>query len=89
MESFVYRQLLGLAENEIRHIQNYFTQPKLQQQRTSLGLPNNPTDVEIEIIAQSWSEHCKHKILLRMFSIQKTLNWTNICNWEIKNIISV
>jgi len=22
----------------------------------------NPTDVEIEIIAQTWSEHCKHKI---------------------------
>ena len=36
----------ALSENEIRHIQNYFTQPKLQQQRTSLGLPNNPTDVE-------------------------------------------
>ncbi len=34
-------------------------QPSL---RSSLGLPINPTDVEMEIIAQTWSEHCKHKI---------------------------
>ena len=26
------------------------------------SLNRNPTDVEMEVIAQSWSEHCKHKI---------------------------
>lgn len=26
------------------------------------GLERNPTDVELEAIAQTWSEHCKHKI---------------------------
>lgn len=26
------------------------------------GLKRQPTDVEMEIIAQTWSEHCKHKI---------------------------
>ena len=28
----------------------------------ALGLPEQPTDVELECIAQTWSEHCKHKI---------------------------
>jgi phosphoribosylformylglycinamidine synthase subunit PurSL len=27
-----------------------------------LGLPEGPTDIELEAIAQTWSEHCKHKI---------------------------
>ena len=27
-----------------------------------LGLPEWPTDVELEALAQTWSEHCKHKI---------------------------
>lgn len=26
------------------------------------GIGRNPTDVEIEMLAQTWSEHCKHKI---------------------------
>ena len=78
----------ALIENEINHIQ-IILHVKLQQQRTSLGLPNNPTDVEIEIIAQSWSEHCKHRILLRMFSIQRILNWTNHLYNGNQNIISV
>ena len=30
--------------------------------RTALSLPASPTDVELECIAQTWSEHCKHKI---------------------------
>jgi len=27
-----------------------------------VGLPTGPTNVELEILAQTWSEHCKHKI---------------------------
>ena len=30
--------------------------------RQAVGLDGRPTDVEIEAIAQTWSEHCKHKI---------------------------
>ena len=30
--------------------------------RISKGLPENPTDIELECLAQTWSEHCKHKI---------------------------
>jgi phosphoribosylformylglycinamidine synthase II/formyltetrahydrofolate-dependent phosphoribosylglycinamide formyltransferase len=32
----------------------------IQQHFKTLG--RNPTDVEIEMLAQTWSEHCKHKI---------------------------
>lgn len=52
----------ALSTPEILHIQGYFQQEQLRNERIQAGLPTQPTDVEIEIIAQSWSEHCKHKI---------------------------
>lgn len=48
---FSKKNLLSLNLNEMRAIQNYFKSEKRE-----------PTDVEIEILAQTWSEHCKHKI---------------------------
>ena len=41
----------ALSLDEIHFVRDYF--------RT---LDRNPSDVEMEVIAQSWSEHCKHKI---------------------------
>ena len=43
-------QELWLTPNELKHIQGYFSK-----------LGRNPTDVELETLAQTWSEHCKHK----------------------------
>ncbi|MEI3005912.1 MAG: AIR synthase-related protein [Victivallales bacterium] len=40
-------------------IQNYF---RNYENREKYGLSKNPTDVELEVLAQTWSEHCKHKI---------------------------
>ena len=40
-------------------IQNYF---RNAVGRKEVGLSQNPTDVELEVLAQTWSEHCKHKI---------------------------
>ncbi|NQT83967.1 hypothetical protein HQ563_13150, partial [bacterium] len=34
----------------------------MSEERRHLGLEANPTDAELESIAQTWSEHCKHKI---------------------------
>ncbi|MBC7371488.1 MAG: phosphoribosylformylglycinamidine synthase [Bdellovibrionaceae bacterium] len=45
------KNLLSLNLNEMLAIQSYFKSEKRE-----------PTDVEIEILAQTWSEHCKHKI---------------------------
>lgn len=54
--------ILSLSIEEMRAIRNYFTREDVQKSRKAAGLPKNPTDVELECIAQTWSEHCKHKI---------------------------
>ncbi len=41
---------LGLNLEEMRAIKRYYC-----------GIGRNPTDVEIQCIAQTWSEHCRHK----------------------------
>lgn len=53
----------ALSLSEIEHIKKHFKE-----------LKRNPTDVEMEIIAQSWSEHCKHKI----FSSEITYTESNL-----------
>ncbi|HEY9734496.1 MAG TPA: AIR synthase-related protein [Drouetiella sp.] len=62
LETLSKDRLLALTLGEMRTIRNYFRQKHVQQFREKRGLPTNPTDVELEILAQTWSEHCKHKI---------------------------
>lgn len=52
---------LSLNLDEMRAIQNYFDDSAICCSRQRVGLSKNPTDCEIEILAQTWSEHCKHK----------------------------
>jgi phosphoribosylformylglycinamidine synthase II len=52
----------ALSLSELKTIQGYYARPEVQAQRAKFGLPQDPTDVEMEILAQTWSEHCKHKI---------------------------
>ncbi|MEG1979340.1 MAG: hypothetical protein RR060_01375, partial [Victivallaceae bacterium] len=51
--------ILALSLAEMKSIQNYF---RHAEGREKFGLDQNPTDVELEVLAQTWSEHCKHKI---------------------------
>ena len=53
----------ALSLAEIEHIKKYF-----------IALKRNPTDVEMEIIAQSWSEHCKHKIFSSEITYSESKN---------------
>ena len=46
------KYLLSLNLEEMEAIQKYFQRIK-----------RDPTDCELETIAQTWSEHCKHKTL--------------------------
>lgn len=55
-------RLLALNIAEMKAIKAHFEDPAQHAKRAELGLPKWPTDVEIEVIAQTWSEHCKHKI---------------------------
>jgi len=54
-----HKGTLALSLEEMKSIQNYF---RTAAGREAYGLDNNPTDVEMEVLAQTWSEHCKHKI---------------------------
>ncbi|MBM4342957.1 MAG: phosphoribosylformylglycinamidine synthase [Deltaproteobacteria bacterium] len=44
---------------ELRAIRDHFT--LVAADRVGRGMPAAPTDCEIEVFAQTWSEHCKHK----------------------------
>jgi phosphoribosylformylglycinamidine synthase len=55
-------RLLALTLPEMEAIRGYFVDPATQAHRRAVGLPLEPTDVELEMLAQTWSEHCKHKI---------------------------
>ena len=55
-------RLLALSLDEMKAIQQYFRRADVAAARAARGLPSAPTDVELEMIAQTWSEHCKHKI---------------------------
>jgi phosphoribosylformylglycinamidine synthase II len=68
-------RLLALSLAEMKAVQKHFgavgagasvgagiVLNRLVGHRKGEGLKEAPTDVELEIIAQTWSEHCKHKI---------------------------
>ncbi|MDD5449129.1 MAG: phosphoribosylformylglycinamidine synthase subunit PurL [Candidatus Omnitrophica bacterium] len=70
---------LFLNLNEMRTIRDYFKK---------LGKP--PTDCELETIAQTWSEHCKHKTFrgaVEYKEIKKTGPSTRIYNNLLKETI--
>lgn len=56
------QRLLALSLAEMKAIRDYFKDAEVERNRAFRGMPKWPTDVELEIIAQTWSEHCKHKI---------------------------
>jgi phosphoribosylformylglycinamidine synthase len=54
--------VLALNLEEMKVIQTFANDPKNQAERAEKGLTAGLTDVELEALAQTWSEHCKHKI---------------------------
>ncbi|MDI6840661.1 MAG: phosphoribosylformylglycinamidine synthase subunit PurL [bacterium] len=56
------RGMLGLNLIEMKAIQKHF-----------MKLARNPTDVELETIAQTWSEHCVHKTFKSMIEFNGKL----------------
>lgn len=61
LEKLSEERLLALNIDEMKSLQKYFTAPDTVQARKKAGM-GNATDVELEMIGQTWSEHCKHKI---------------------------
>jgi phosphoribosylformylglycinamidine synthase II len=56
------QKLLALTLEEMHAVRDYFRNPSIIADRKKHNLGVDPTDVELEVIAQTWSEHCKHKI---------------------------
>jgi phosphoribosylformylglycinamidine synthase len=54
--------VLALTLEEMKIIQAHFRDQDVIESRNRIGLGPKPTDVELEALAQTWSEHCKHKI---------------------------
>ncbi len=62
MMDFSRANTLALSVREMHDIRAYYADPAVRAEREGLGLVGDPTDAEIEVLAQTWSEHCKHKI---------------------------
>ncbi|HOX11773.1 MAG TPA: AIR synthase-related protein [Spirochaetia bacterium] len=62
LEALSRDRLLALTLPELRALRDHFADPRTVEARRSAGLPAEATDVELEMVAQTWSEHCKHKI---------------------------
>ncbi|GFM34552.1 AIR synthase-related protein [Desulfovibrio subterraneus] len=60
--AFSRENTLALSLEELHTIRDYYTDSAVREARAAQGLPADPTDAEIEALAQTWSEHCKHKI---------------------------
>ncbi|MBI5519859.1 MAG: phosphoribosylformylglycinamidine synthase [Desulfovibrio sp.] len=64
--AFSRANTLALSLAEMKTIVAYYKDPATKSARLAAGLSpeqaENPTDAEVEVLAQTWSEHCKHKI---------------------------
>ena len=69
-----HKGTLALSLEEMKSIQSYFRNAK---DREAYGLDQNPTDVELEVLAQTWSEHCKHKIFAADVDYEDTTTGKN------------
>ncbi|MBK5276560.1 MAG: phosphoribosylformylglycinamidine synthase subunit PurS, partial [Desulfuromonadales bacterium] len=54
--------VLALTLDEMQIIQAHYRDAAVLAERRKHNLGAKPTDVELECLAQTWSEHCKHKI---------------------------
>ena len=62
LEKLSKERLLALSLEEMLFIKEYYNNEQVIFDRKNKGLPKWPVDIELEILAQTWSEHCKHKI---------------------------
>ncbi len=72
LEALSRDRVLALSLAELKHIQAYYARLEIQEARKAKGLPREPTDAELEVLAQTWSEHCKHKIFNAMIRYEDT-----------------
>ena len=67
-----HRSLWALSLLEMHTIRDHFAGDEQLEVRREFGLTSEPTDVEMECLAQTWSEHCKHKIFNSQLDYEDT-----------------
>jgi len=65
--------MLALTLEEMKIIQAYAADLAVQKDRLKAGLGAKLTDCELEALAQTWSEHCKHKIFAAAIDYEDTV----------------
>jgi phosphoribosylformylglycinamidine synthase II len=70
--------VLALSLDEMIAIRDFFRNPEFQQRRLGVGLGPEITDCELEVLAQTWSEHCKHKIFNAIIDYWDGATWSEI-----------
>lgn len=75
--------VLALNLEEMHAVRDYYRREDIQAIRKEKGLDARPTDCELEVLAQTWSEHCKHK------EFSAVINYKNEETGEEKQINSL
>ncbi len=65
--------MLALTLEEMKIIQAFAADPQVVAERRKAGLGAKLTDCELEALAQTWSEHCKHKIFAARIDYEDTV----------------
>ncbi|MBM4354442.1 MAG: phosphoribosylformylglycinamidine synthase, partial [Deltaproteobacteria bacterium] len=55
------RRVLSLSLAELKAIRKHYETAGTRERLAAIGRGPQPTDCELEVLAQTWSEHCKHK----------------------------
>jgi len=70
--------VLALTVDEMKVIKNYLKNESVVREREKVGLDGRITDVELESLAQTWSEHCKHKIFNGLITYEDEQGMTTV-----------
>lgn len=80
-------RLLALTLDEMQVIRDYYRDPRVQESRQTSGLSVLASDIELEMLGQTWSEHCKHKIFAAAIEYHDGAEVTMITRGVFKEFI--
>ncbi|HPQ89112.1 MAG TPA: AIR synthase-related protein [Candidatus Mcinerneyibacteriales bacterium] len=78
---------LALDKRELDVIRDFFNRSDVRATRQKAGFSEAPLDAEIEMLAQTWSEHCKHKVFASLITYQDLSGETHRIDSLYKSMI--
>jgi phosphoribosylformylglycinamidine synthase len=69
---------LALSLKDMHTIRGHFADPEVVNARKAAGLSDKVTDVELEVLAQTQSEHCKHRVFNAKISLKDENNHVEV-----------